>query len=156
MKKNFFKYWFPVILWLAFIFWMSTGTFSSENSSRVIEPVLRFLAPEISSQAVELIHGMVRKAGHIIEYFVLSLLLFRAFRGPSDKPWKWTWASFAIIGTVLWALSDEYHQSFVPTRTDSFTDVGFDAAGGILAQLASALWFNRRRNPDSPQRRKER
>ncbi len=141
MNKAFVRYWTPVILWLAFIFWMSTGTFSSENSSQVIEPVLRFLAPEISSQAVESIHGMIRKAGHVTEYFILGLLLFRAFRGPSDTPWKWTWASFAVIGAVLWALSDEYHQSFVPTRTGSLTDVGFDAAGGILAQLATALWF---------------
>ncbi len=149
MNKNFMKYWVPVILWLAFIFWMSTGTFSSENSSLVIEPVLRFLAPEISSQAVELIHGIIRKAGHVTEYFILGLLLFRAFRGPSGKPWQWTWAFFAVIGAVLWSLSDEYHQSFVPTRTGSFTDVGFDAAGGILAQLASWLRLRTRQDKGS-------
>ncbi len=144
MNKNFVKYWLPVIFWLAFIFWMSTGTFSSENSSLVIEPVLRFLAPEISPHGVELIHETIRKAGHVIEYFILGLLLFRAFRGPSDEPWKWRWASFAVIGVVLWALSDEFHQSFVPTRTGSIVDVGFDAAGGIVAQFVSALWFSLR------------
>lgn len=141
MNKNFVRYWVPVIFWLSFIFWMSTGTFSSENSSLVIEPVLRFLAPTISSQTVELIHGIVRKAGHVIEYLILGLLLFRAFRGPSNEPWKWRWASFSVIGVVLWALSDEFHQSFVPTRTASLVDVGFDAAGGILAQFVSALRF---------------
>jgi VanZ family protein len=144
MNKNFVRYWVPVILWLFFIFWMATGTFSSENSSLVIEPVLRFLAPTISSQTVELIHGIVRKAGHVIEYLILGLLLFRAFRGPSDEPWMWRWAAFAVIGVVLWALSDEFHQSFVPTRTASLGDVGFDAAGGILAQFIGALWFYRR------------
>ncbi len=83
---------------------------------------------------------MIRKAGHVIEYFILGLLMFRGFRGGSTAEWKWRWSLSAVIGVVLWAVTDELHQSFIPTRTASITDVGIDAAGGVLAQFASALW----------------
>ena len=86
-----------------------------------------------------LIHAMIRKAGHVIEYFILGLLLFLTFRDGSTALWKWRWSLFAVIGVALWAISDEWHQSFVPTRTASVVDVGIDTAGGILAQFVSAL-----------------
>lgn len=86
------------------------------------------------------IHALIRKAGHVIEYFVLGLLLFRTFRGGSISSWNWRWSFFAVIVVVLWAASDEFHQSFVSTRTASAVDVGIDTAGGIFAQFAGALW----------------
>ncbi|OGP91183.1 MAG: hypothetical protein A2156_02660 [Deltaproteobacteria bacterium RBG_16_48_10] len=141
IKRSIVKYWAPVILWMGFIFWMSTGTFSAENTSPWVETVLRFLDPEISSQDVSLTHGWVRKAGHVMEYFILGLLLFRAFRGGSTTSWKWRWSIFAVIVVFLWATSDELHQSSLPTRTASVIDAGIDSAGGVLAQFVSALWY---------------
>jgi VanZ family protein len=55
---------------------------------------------------------MIRKAGHAIEYFILGFLLFRAFRGGSTASWKWRWSSFAVIGVVFWALSNEWPNHF--------------------------------------------
>ena len=138
--RNFIKYWLPVILWMCFVFWMSTEAFSSQNTFSLTKTILRFLFPQISSYEVRLIHAMIRKAGHVIEYFILSLLLFRAFRGGSTASWKWRWSLFTVIGVALWAISDEWHQSFVPTRTASIADVGIDTAGGIFPQFVSALW----------------
>jgi len=43
------KYWFPVVLWVGFTILMSTGTFSEENTSRIIEPVVKFFVPAIST-----------------------------------------------------------------------------------------------------------
>jgi len=119
---------------------MSTETFSSENTVSVVETILRFLAPKISSQEVDLIHALIRKSAHVVEYFILGLLLFRAFRGGSIGSWKWRWSFFALIVVILWAASDEFHQSFVPTRTASIVDVVIDTAGGVLAQFVSILW----------------
>jgi VanZ family protein len=119
---------------------MSTGVFSSQNTISLVEAILRFLSPKISPHEVRLIHTLIRKAGHLIEYFILGLLLFWAFCGGSNASWKWRWSLFAIIGVVLWAVSDEWHQSFVPTRAGSVVDVGIDTAGGILAQFVGALW----------------
>jgi VanZ family protein len=112
---------------------MSTETFSSPNTFSLVETVIRFLVPKISFQEVGLIHAFIRKSGHVIEYFILGLLLFRAFRGSSIASWNWRWSFFAVIVVVLWAASDEWHQSFIPTRTASIVDVAIDTAGGVLA-----------------------
>ena len=137
--QKFAKYWVPVILWMGFIFWMSTKTFSSEHTSPVVEKFLIFFLPGISSQELDLIHTFVRKTAHVTEYFVLGLLLFRAFRGGSTSSWSCRWFFLAIIVVVLYAVSDEFHQSFISGREASIVDVGIDTAGGILAQLVS-VW----------------
>ena len=131
--------WFPVAMWLAFVFFMSTGTFSAENTFSVVGPLLKFLFPSLAPDRVAVIHGIIRKCAHIFEYFVLGLLLFRAFRANSSAEWRWRWCLYAAIGVLLWALGDEFHQSFVPSRTASMKDVGIDTAGGLLAQVVGAL-----------------
>lgn len=119
---------------------MSTGTFSSPNTFSLVETVIRFLVPKISFQEVDLIHAFIRKSGHVIEYFILGLLLFRAFRGNSIASWNWRWSFYAVFVVVLWAASDEFHQSLIQTRTASIVDVAIDTVGGVLAQVVSVLW----------------
>ncbi|MDD5542381.1 MAG: VanZ family protein [Acidobacteriia bacterium] len=136
-------FWGPVLLWMAFIFWMSTGEFTTENTSRFIEPFLRFLLPGAAPHTIVVIHGFIRKCGHVTEYFVLGLLLFRAFRGDSKDQTDWRWAAWAVVVLILYASSDEFHQSFVPGRTASPIDVGIDTVGGVIAQGVSML-MNRR------------
>ena len=138
------RYWVPVFLWMSFIFWMSTGTFSAENTSLIVEPLLRFLMPSISPEQIQLVHGFIRKSGHVTEYFILGILLFRAFRRDSRELHGLRWALSSLVIVLLYAASDEFHQSFVSTRTASLFDVGFDALGGVLAQAASVLWIFRR------------
>jgi VanZ family protein len=144
-NRNFIKYWLPLILWMCFIFWMSTDTFSSQNTFPWVEMLLRFLVLKIPSQEMVFIHVLIRKAAHVTEYFVLGLLLFRTFRGDSVSSWNWRWSFLALVIVVLWAAGDEFHQSFVPTRTASFMDVAIDTAGGILAQLVAFLWHRGRK-----------
>ena len=136
---NFKKYWLPVIFWMCFIFWMSTGTFSTGHTSFWVEKILFLLFPGISSEQTELINFFLRRAGHVIEYFILGLLLFRAFRGGSNASFNWRWSLFALTVVVLWAAGDEFHQFFIPTRTASAVDVGIDTVGGMFAQVVSAL-----------------
>jgi VanZ family protein len=124
---------------MIFIFWMSTGTFSAQNTALIVEPILRFLMPFVSPEMIGMIHSALRKLGHVAEYFVLGILLFRAFRGSSKElriP-QWAFSSFFVL--VLYAASDEFHQSFVSTRTASLHDVGIDMLGGIVALGLSAL-----------------
>ena len=138
-QQYFVKYWLPVVLGMCFIFWMSTETFSSRNTSSLVTTILRFLVPEISSQETALIHAFIRKSGHVIEYFILGLLLFRAFRGGSNTSFNWRWSLFALTVVVLWAAGDEFHQFFIPTRRACAVDVGIDTAGGMFAQVVGAL-----------------
>ena len=130
---------------MAFIFWMSTETFSSEKTLSWIEIVVRSLVPEISTHGLDLVHTVLRKAGRVIEYFILGLLLFRTFSSSSISSWSWRWSLYAVIIVVLWAVSDEFHQSFVSTRTASAADVGIDTAAGIFAQFVGALWHRYRK-----------
>jgi len=134
-NHNLIKYWLPVILWMGVIFGMSTRTFSSEHTSRFIVPLLNFLFPWLSTQYVDLIHELIRKAVHVAEYFILGLLLFRAFRSDSSQKWRPQWTIYAVIGVMLYAACDEFHQSFVDSRGASLADVVIDSAGGVLSQI---------------------
>jgi VanZ family protein len=140
IKRNFVKYWIPVILWMSIIIWMSTETFSPEHTASVIEPFFRLIVPRTSPQQINFIHALLRKVSHVAEYFVLSLLLFRAFRGDSAASWHWRWSFLALVIVILSAFLDEFHQSLVPTRTSAITDVAIDMAGGGIAQLLTILW----------------
>lgn len=139
LQRDFMKYWIPVVIWMCFIFWMSTGTFSSEHTSRFIIPLLQSLSPWLSPEDVDLIHELIRKSGHLSEYFILGLLAFRAFRGVSSQKWCLQWTVLAVIVVALFAVSDELHQSLVASRNCSLFDVGIDLAGGILSQGAIYL-----------------
>jgi VanZ family protein len=114
---------------------MSTGTFSSEHTSRFIVPLLNFLFPWLSPQDVDMMHELTRKTGHVVEYFILGLLLFHACRGDSSQVWRTRWAIYTVIGVILYAVSDEFHQSFVATRGASLVDVAIDSAGGVFSQI---------------------
>ncbi len=138
--RKLIKYWLPVILWMCLIFWMSTSTFAFENTASLVKPVLRFLVPRMPAEHMDLIHALIRKTGHVTEYFILGLLLLRAFRAGDLASWNWRWSLSALVFVFLWAASDEFHQSFVPTRSASIADVGLDTSGGILAQFVGLLW----------------
>jgi len=138
----FLKYWVPVILWMCLIFGASADTGSSKRSSRLIEPFVRWLFPEVSEPVVEAVVFYVRKGAHVAEYAVLALLLWRAVRKPlwsRPRPWSNRQAAFVIGLTFLYAVSDELHQHFVPNRQGNPYDVIIDTAGATLA--LSALWL---------------
>jgi VanZ family protein len=144
--KKILTYWLPVILWMSVTFLMSTGLFSSEHTSLIIGPLIHFLFPSATPHQFILIHGIVRKLAHVTEYFVLGLLLFRAFRSGSTRPDTWRWAVSSLVVIAFYAATDEFHQTFVATRTPSIVDVGIDIIGGFLAQCVSLIWYRRRRN----------
>jgi VanZ family protein len=109
--------------------------------------VLHFLFG-IHKAGFEPYHALIRKTGHVFGYGLLSILLFRAWREtlPSGNGARWTirWASIAVIGTALVASLDEWHQTFLPTRTGTLHDVALDSCAGIAAQLVIFLvyrWF---------------
>src|ERR1041385_7556080 len=72
------KYWIPFLAWVLLIFVGSGDVLSAEHTSQFIEPILRWLWPNLSSDTIEQIHFCLRKAAHVLEYLILALLLFRA------------------------------------------------------------------------------
>jgi VanZ family protein len=132
------KQWWPALAWAVVISIFSTGAFTSENTSRVIIPILHWLLPHARMVTLYRIHHVVRKCAHFTEYFILSLLILRGIRkGRHDA--RLTWALAAVIIVAAYACLDEFHQSFVPGRTALPTDVLIDTSGGIAAQAVAAL-----------------
>lgn len=95
---------FPAIIWMTFIFYLSSGQTDSITGGNV----QRFL---------------ILKSFHLIEYAVL-FICFR-FAGFSSKK--------SIIFSYLYALSDEFHQSFIPGRSALFRDTLIDLFGIFIA-----------------------
>jgi len=119
--------WLPVLAWGLFIFTMSTSSFSALNTSRVIEPILRWMFPLASGETISLLHALVRKSAHFTEYAVLFWLLLQ---GPmAERPYL----AFAVC--VSYALLDEGHQSLVPGRTPSLWDVALDSTGALFSRF---------------------
>ena len=117
-------------------FSFSTDTFSSSETSKYIVPFLKFISPNISAEALEFWHHVIRKASHVTEYLIQGMLVYRAFHLDVAKLAKVRIYSVFFIAST--ALVDEFHQSFVPSRGSSLIDVGYDCAGGLIALVL--LW----------------
>ncbi len=134
----------PLVLWVGIIFFASTGNLSAPNTSRIIRPLLLWLIPDITEASLLQVHFFVRKAAHFTEYAILALLAARAFLSSPGAGLRRRWwlASLALVASC--ALLDEYHQSFVATRTGTIYDSLIDITGGACALLVVALWRARR------------
>jgi VanZ family protein len=147
------KAWIAAILWLILIAIESSALLSAHNTSRILYPLLHFLFG-MDWDHFEIWHFFIRKSGHVVGYAILSILLFRAWRATlpamSDVRWTPRWATIAILGTTLVACLDEWHQSFLPSRTGRWQDVVLDTCAGLGVQLLIFLWWKRGRNGKSP------
>lgn len=143
--------WIPAGIWMALVFAGSTDLLSTSQTSRFLEPFLRWLVPNLSATGFDTIQFVVRKAGHAFEYAVLALLTWWALTSGAGDSLQWSprraWLAWGLA--AAYALSDEFHQSFVPSREARARDVIIDAAGAALAILLLRAWFHRqtRRSP---------
>ena len=124
------KYWLPVLLWMVFIFVGSTDLMSAEHTSRFLVPFLRWLALDISDPAIATIQLFIRKCAHLAEYAILAAFLLRAVRRGQERFARATVTAFILA--VVYAIFDEWHQAFVPSRTASPADVAIDTAGALV------------------------
>lgn len=133
--------WIAVILWMSLIFFLShqPGGESSElsegitrgfiNTIKVVIPVL-----EINEH---ILHGFIRKAAHFAAYFVLGFLVINALRRSGIHGFR-GWG-FALIICVVYAITDEIHQLFIPGRSGEVRDVLIDTAGASIG--IAVYWF---------------
>jgi len=143
---RFVRYWMPAIVWMAIIFLGSTDMLSAEHTSRFLVPFLRWFDPQISLAALNAIQLGVRKLGHLTEYAILAMLLWRALRGGIRWQMKMSILFLvAALGSAIFAASDEFHQSFVPSRTGSPNDVMIDICGALAGLAICWMFASRRR-----------
>ena len=113
--------WLPAIAWGGVIFAFSA------------QPNLRFV-PDAG------LDFMVRKAGHMGVFGILAFLVWWAFAKSTNWRWPGAWA----LGlSVVYAMTDEFHQGFVAGRHPSPVDVGIDATGALIAVVV--VWLIRSR-----------
>ncbi len=130
----------PLVLWILFISFASTSEFSAANTSQLIRPILLWLFPNLSEARLAAIHFLTRKAGHFSEFAILAFLARRAFVTSSRAFIQTYWFQLALLLVAIYALLDEFHQSFVPTRTPSIYDSAIDVAGGLTVLLIFKLF----------------
>ena len=94
------------------------------------------------------IHAVTRKIAHLAEYALLGILAARAFRGSPREGLRERWFPASLVLVIVYALADEYHQSFVPSRTGTIYDSLIDMAGGLAALVIVRRrgWFRRASN----------
>ena len=123
------------------MFFGSTDLMSAEHTSRFLTPLLLWWNPDISPVAIAQMHYFVRKAAHLTEYAILAMLRWRALRGWIDEFWR------RVVLTLAWAMifaaADEFHQSFVASRTASLGDILLDCSGALLGLMICATTYRR-------------
>jgi len=101
------KLWLPVVIWAGLIFCVSSIPYLKTN--------LKY-------------DFILRKGAHVVEYGVLTFLLYRAFQGTFNMTAFGLFA-YPVLLSFLYAASDEFHQTFVPGRSGNVTDVLIDGIG---------------------------
>lgn len=123
--------WLKVLAWCGLIFcFTASPLFTGENTANWIREILDKFHLGHSAH----IEGgffsfnfIIRKATHLTAFGILAILFYQALR-----PWRYA-KPFAWLFTVIYAASDEWHQSFQPGRTPKVTDVFIDASGALIA-----------------------
>ena len=142
--RQLWKAWIPAIIWLCIIRIESTSYLSGENTSRLLYPVLHFFLG-LDPARFAVWHFYIRKTGHFVGYFTLSFLLFRAWRATlpiaSSAAWCARWGTISFLMTVLVASLDEWHQTFLPSRTGTVRDVVLDSSAALVAQIVIFMWL---------------
>jgi VanZ family protein len=132
---RFLSRYLPLVAWLAFISYASSDEFSAENTSRIIGPLVLWLFPRTTPETLAVIHFITRKVAHFTEYAILGFLAARALRTSTRAAIRDHWFLISAALIVVYALFDEYHQSFVPSRTASVFDSLIDMTGGLAVLI---------------------
>jgi VanZ family protein len=122
-----------VVAWIAFIFHLSSQPASQFNAlsrqvTEVIIETIEKVAPETSfNWDLRGLNHFIRKKAHFISYFVLGALVMNALdqKGYRKVP-------LTLLICVLYAVSDEIHQTFVPGRGGNVIDVVLDSVGSLI------------------------
>jgi len=149
-NKRVWKAWLPAFIWLGIIVLESTNLGSSEHTFSLLYPFFHYLFGVTHASYVTWNHAM-RKAGHCIGYSVLTLLLYRAWRatlsGASLAQWAMPWATISFLMTAFVASLDEWHQSYLPSRTGRWQDAVLDSCAALTAQIILWAILRHRRQP---------
>jgi VanZ family protein len=146
--------WWPAAVWIALIALESTDFFSAEHTGKTLYTLLTHLFRDVNLYKFLVFHHYLRKTGHVVGYGVLSLLLLRGWRATFEhaRALLLRAALLSWLGTVSVAALDEWHQSYIPSRTGTSRDVALDTVAGVAFLVVAYFWLRRsdERATDSP------
>ena len=133
--RTWMYYWLPLLFWMALIFYLShqDGESSAALSDWIKEQIKAFLSlfRTVEEKDKKGPWGWIlRKTAHATEYAILCVLAYRAFQLKMEEKKA---LFYAFLGSVVYAMTDEFHQSFIPGRGPSWRDVGIDSLGALVA-----------------------
>jgi VanZ family protein len=133
------------MVWVALISIESTDLLSSEHTGTLLYHLVARFYPTIKFHDFLIFHFYLRKAGHVTGYGMLGLLLLRGWRQTLDpaRAWLGRVTLLSWLGTVFVAAMDEWHQSYIPSRTGTWRDVALDSAAALVCLLIAYAWLRR-------------
>jgi VanZ family protein len=142
-RPNLLRAWWPAIVWVMIIAFESTDVFSSEHTGSMLYSLLTRLFGNIDFYKFLVFHHYLRKTGHVVGYGMLSLLLLRGWRATFGyvRPLLLRAALLAWLGTAFVAALDEWHQSYIPSRTGTVWDVLLDSVAGVAFLVIAYFWL---------------
>jgi VanZ family protein len=145
-RPNLVRAWWPAVVWIGLIMFESTDFFSSQNTGTVLYTILTHLFGQINFYKFLVFHHYLRKTGHVVGYGMLSLLLLRAWRATLGRIHTLLLraALLSWLGTAFVAAMDEWHQSYIPSRTGTVWDVALDTVAGVAFLVVA--YFRLRRS----------
>ena len=144
-RPNLVRAWWPAVVWIGLIAFESTDFFSSEHTGSLLYALLTRLFGQINSYDFLIFHHYLRKTGHVVGYGMLSLLLLRGWRATFGQTQALLWRTSLLswLGTAFVAAMDEWHQSYIPSRTGTVWDVALDSVAGVGFLLVAYFWLRR-------------
>ena len=144
-RPNLLRAWWPAVVWIVLITFESTDYFSSKNTGSLLYALLTRVFGNINFYKFLIFHHYLRKTGHVVGYGMLSLLLLRGWRATLGRVHTLLLrtALLSWLGTACVAALDEWHQSFIPSRTGTVWDVALDTAAGVAFLVVAYLWLRR-------------
>jgi VanZ family protein len=145
-RPNLLRAWWPAAVWIGIIAFESTDFFSSEHTGGMLYGLLTHLFGVIDFHKFNVFHHYLRKTGHVIGYGMLSLLLLRGWWATFGRTRALLWRTSLLswLGTVFVASMDEWHQSYIPSRTGTWKDAVLDSVAGLVFLLVA--YFRLRRS----------
>jgi len=144
-RPNLARAWWPAVVWIGLITFESTDFFSSEHTGSLLYALLTRLFGQINFYDFLIFHHYLRKTGHVVGYGMLSLLLLRGWRATFGHAQALLWRTSLLswLGTAFVAAMDEWHQSYIPSRTGTVWDVALDSVAGVGFLLVAYFWLRR-------------
>jgi hypothetical protein len=147
---NLLRAWWPAAVWIGLISIESTDMFSSNNTGSMLYALLTRIFGPIDLYDFLIFHHYLRKTGHVVGYGMLALLLLRGWRATLGYSRELLMRASVLswVGTAFVASMDEWHQSFIPSRTGTVRDVILDSVAGFVFLLIANAWLRRRESAE--------